>query len=74
MKDGVDRLKGIRELKGEEVGAGLCDDIIGTEILSESFFEGWVVQKCSALTNTLLPILKSGAGDRCLLVETWYHF
>ena len=33
MKDGVDGSEGIRELKGEGVGAGLCDDVVGTEIL-----------------------------------------
>ena len=33
MKDGVDRSEGIGELKGEGVGVGLCDDVIGTEIL-----------------------------------------
>ena len=33
MKDGVDGLEGIRELKGEGMGAGLCDDVVGTEIL-----------------------------------------
>ena len=33
MKDGVDRLEGIGELKGEGVGAGLCDDVVGTKIL-----------------------------------------
>ena len=74
MKVGVDRLEGIRELKGKGVGAGLCDDVIGANIFSESFFKGQVVWKCLALTNTLSLILKSGAGDQCLSAETWYHF
>ena len=33
MKDGVDRLEGIGESKSEGMGAGLCDDVIGTKIL-----------------------------------------
>ena len=32
MKDGVDRSEGIGELKGEGMGASLCDDVIGTKI------------------------------------------
>ena len=32
MKDGVNRSEGIGELKGEGMGAGLCDDVVGTEI------------------------------------------
>ena len=32
MKDGVDGLEGIRESKGEGVGAGLCNDVVGTKI------------------------------------------
>ena len=30
--------------------------------------------KCSALTNTLSLILKSGDGDQRLSAETWYRF
>ena len=33
MKDGVDRSEGIEESKGEGMGAGLCNDVVGTEIL-----------------------------------------
>ena len=33
MKDGVNRLEGIGELKSEGMGAGLCDDVIGAMIL-----------------------------------------
>ena len=33
MKDGVDGSEGIGELKSEERGAGLCDDVVGTKIL-----------------------------------------
>ena len=33
MKDRVVRSEGIGESKGEGVGAGLCDDVVGTEIL-----------------------------------------
>ena len=33
MKNGVDGSEGIRESKSEGMGAGLCDDIVGTEIL-----------------------------------------
>ena len=32
MKDRVDGSEGIGELKGEGMGAGLCDDVIGAEI------------------------------------------
>ena len=32
MKDGVDGLEGIRESKGEGMGASLCDDVVGAEI------------------------------------------
>ena len=33
MKDRVDRSEGIGESKSEGMGAGLCDDVVGTEIL-----------------------------------------
>ena len=33
MKDGVNRSEGIGELKGEGMGAGLCNDVVGTKIL-----------------------------------------
>ena len=33
MKDGVDESEGIGESKGEGMGAGLSNDVIGTEIL-----------------------------------------
>ena len=33
MKDGVDRSEGIGESKSEGMGAGLCDDVVGTKIL-----------------------------------------
>ena len=33
MKDEVDGSEGIGELKGEGMGAGLSDDVIGAEIL-----------------------------------------
>ena len=33
MKDGVNGSEGIRESKGEGMGAGLCDDVVGTKIL-----------------------------------------
>ena len=33
MKDGVDGSEGIRELKSEGMGAGLCDDVVGIKIL-----------------------------------------
>ena len=33
MKDGVDGLEGIEESKGEGMGAGLCNNVIGTKIL-----------------------------------------
>ena len=33
MKDGVDGSEGIRELKGERIGASLSNDVVGTEIL-----------------------------------------
>ena len=33
MKDGVDGSEGIRESKSEGMGAGLCNDVIGTKIL-----------------------------------------
>ena len=33
MKDGVDRSERIGESKSEGMGAGLCDDVIGTRIL-----------------------------------------
>ena len=33
MKDWVDRSEGIGELEGEGMGASLCDDVVGTEIL-----------------------------------------
>ena len=33
MNDGVDGLEGIGELKSEGMGAGLCDDVVGTKIL-----------------------------------------
>ena len=33
MKDWVDGLEGIRELKGEGMGADLSDDVVGTKIL-----------------------------------------
>ena len=32
MEDGVNRSEGIGELKGEGMGASLCDDVIGTKI------------------------------------------
>ena len=32
MKDGVNGSEGIRESKGEGMGAGLCDDVVGTKI------------------------------------------
>ena len=32
MKDRVDGSEGIGELKGEGMGASLCDDVIGAEI------------------------------------------
>ena len=37
MKGGVDGSEGIRELKGEGMGASLCDDVVGTEILFREF-------------------------------------
>ena len=33
MKDEVDGLEGIRESKSEGMGASLCNDVVGTEIL-----------------------------------------
>ena len=33
MKDGVNGSEGIGESKGEGMGAGLCDDVVGTKIL-----------------------------------------
>ena len=33
MKDGVNGSEGIRESKSEGMGAGLCDDVVGTKIL-----------------------------------------
>ena len=32
MKDRVDGSEGIGELKSEEMGAGLCNDVVGTKI------------------------------------------
>ena len=33
MKDGVDGSEGIEESKSEGMGAGLCNDVVGTKIL-----------------------------------------
>ena len=33
MKNGVDGSEGIGELKGEGMGAGLSDDVVGTKVL-----------------------------------------
>ena len=39
MKDGMDGLEGIWELKGEGVGAGLSDDVVGTKIFFREFLQ-----------------------------------
>ena len=40
MKDGVDRSEGVRESKGEGIGASLSDDVIGTKIFFREFVQG----------------------------------
>jgi len=45
------------------------DRVPGWAVILESFFEGQVVQKNWALTKTLSPTLKSGAGERRASVD-----
>src|SRR5882724_2941408 len=56
------RLSGSRRVKEWVPGSARIS--YGPRNLSDSFFEGRVVRKNSALTYAWLPILKSGAGSR----------
>ena len=58
MKDGVNGLEGIGESKGEGMGASLCDDVVGTEILFRELLRRMSGAKMFGLDEYLIADLE----------------
>ena len=60
MENGVDTLESVGKLEGKGMGSGFCK---GPRNLSESLWDGWVVQKNLALMKACSPTVKFRASD-----------
>ena len=60
MENGVDTLESVGKSEGKGMGSGFHKD---PRNLSESLWDGWVVQKNLVLTKACSPMVKFGAGD-----------
>ena len=63
MENRVDTLESVRKSEGKGMGSSFCKDTKGPRNLSESLWDGQVVQKNLALTKACSPTVKFGVGN-----------